>query len=62
MRPSQIELWQKFYDVAINNNIANTNKYQIYLSFTIVMDNHARSQLAAIAVISNTVCCKSCCG
>ncbi len=27
IRLSQIELQQKFYDVAINNNIANTNKY-----------------------------------
>ena len=41
MRLLQIELWQKFHDVAINNNIANTNKYQMYLSFTIVVDNHA---------------------
>ena len=40
MRLSQIELWQKFHDVAINDNTANTNKYQMYFSFTIVVDNH----------------------
>ncbi len=55
MRLSQIELWQKFHDVAINDNTANTNKYQIYLSFIIVVDNHAQSQLAAIAVISDEI-------
>ena len=53
MRPSQIELWQKFHDVAINDNTSQTNKYRIYLSLTIVVDNHARSRMVATAVISD---------
>ncbi|CAB4429888.1 unnamed protein product [Rhizophagus irregularis] len=53
MRPSQIELWQKFHDVAINDNTSQTNKYRMYLSLTIVIDNHARSRMAATAVVSN---------
>ena len=53
MRPSQIELWQKFHDVAINDNTSQTNKYRMYLSLTIVVDNHARSRMAATAVISD---------
>jgi hypothetical protein len=53
MRPSQIELWQKFHDVAINDNTAQTNKYRMYLSLTIVVDNHARSRMAATAVVSD---------
>jgi hypothetical protein len=43
MRPSQIDLWQRFHDVAINDNTAQTNRYRMYLSLTIVIDNHARS-------------------
>ncbi|RHZ51073.1 hypothetical protein Glove_485g31 [Diversispora epigaea] len=53
MRPSQIELWQKFHDVAINDNTLQTNKYRMYLSLTIVVDNHARSRMAATAVVSD---------
>src|SRR5277367_5618593 len=53
MRPSQIELWQKFHDVAINDNTSQTNKYRMYLSLTIVVDNHARSRMAATAVVSD---------
>jgi hypothetical protein len=45
MRPSQIELWQKFHDVAINDNTSQTNKYRMYLSLTIVIDNHAKSRM-----------------
>ncbi len=48
MRPSQIELWQKFHDVTINDNTSQTNKYKMYLSLTIVIDNHARSRMASI--------------
>ncbi|RHZ77301.1 hypothetical protein Glove_182g25 [Diversispora epigaea] len=53
MRPSQIDLWQRFHDVAINDNTAQTNKYHMYLSLTIIIDNHARSRMAATAVISD---------
>ena len=53
MRPSQIELWQKFHDVAINDNTSQTNKYRMYLSLTIVVDNHARSRMVATAVVSD---------
>jgi hypothetical protein len=41
MRPSQVDLWQRFYDVAINDNTLQTNKYQMYLSLTIVVNNHS---------------------
>src|SRR5213082_1447872 len=53
MRPSQIELWQKFHDVAINDNTSQTNKYRMYLSLTIVVDNHAHSRIVATAVVSD---------
>src|SRR6266516_7956333 len=53
MRPSKIELWQKFHDVTINDNTSQTNKYKMYLSLTIVIDNHARSRMAAMAVVSD---------
>ncbi|KAF0519142.1 protein far1-related sequence 5-like [Gigaspora margarita] len=53
MRPFQVELWKKFHDVAINDNISHTNKYQIYLSLMIIVDNHGCSRLAATAVISD---------
>jgi len=53
MRPSQIELWQNYHDVAINDNKSQTNKYQMYLSLTVVVDNHARSRMAATAVVSD---------
>ena len=53
MRPSQIDLWHRFHDVAINDNTAKTNKYQMYLSLTIIIDNHGRSQIAATAVVSD---------
>ena len=51
MRPSQIELWQKFYDVAINVNISQTNKYWMYLSLMIVIDNYTWFQIATMAVV-----------
>ncbi|CAB5181640.1 unnamed protein product [Rhizophagus irregularis] len=53
MRPSQIELWQKFHDVAINDNTSQINKYRMYLSLTIVIDNHVRSRMVATAVVSD---------
>src|SRR6266511_1437766 len=53
MRPSQIDLWQRFHDVVINDNTAKTNKYNMYLSLTIVVDNHAHSRMAATAVVSD---------
>jgi MULE transposase domain/FAR1 DNA-binding domain len=53
IRPSQIELWQKFHDVVINDNTSQTNKYRMYLSLTIVVDNHAQSWMAATAVVSD---------
>ena len=53
MRPSQIELWQRFHNVAINNNTSQINKYCMYLSLTIIVDNHARSRMVATAVVSD---------
>lgn len=53
MRPSQIELWNRFHDVAINDNTSQTNKYRMYLSLTIIVDNHARSRMVATAVVSD---------
>ncbi len=53
MRPSQIDLWQRFHDVVINDNTAKTNKYQMYLSLTIIVDNYARSRMVATAVVSD---------
>ena len=53
MRPLQIELWRRFHDIAINDNTSQTNKYRMYLSLTIVVDNHARSRMAATAVVSD---------
>ncbi|RIB12064.1 hypothetical protein C2G38_2201715 [Gigaspora rosea] len=40
-------------DVAINDNISYTNKYYMYLSLTIIVDNHARFRIAAVAVVSD---------
>ncbi len=53
MKLSQIDLWCKFHDVAINDNTAQTNKYRMYLSLTIIVDNHARSRMVATAVVSD---------
>src|SRR5688572_32665320 len=53
MRPSQIELWRRFHDVAINDNTSQINKYRMYLSLTIIVDNHARSRMVATAVVSD---------
>ena len=53
MRPSQIELWQRFHNVAINDNTSQTNKYRMYLSLTIIVDNHACSRMVTTAVVSD---------
>ncbi|PKB95361.1 hypothetical protein RhiirA5_436858 [Rhizophagus irregularis] len=53
MRPSQIDLWQRFHDVAIYDNTSQTNKYRMYLSLMIVVDNYTCSQIVANAVISD---------
>ena len=53
MRPSQIDLWERFHDVVINDNTSKTNQYQMYLSLTIVVDNHGRSRMVATAVVSD---------
>src|SRR5436853_7053554 len=50
---SQIDLWQRFHDVVINDNTSQTNKYRMYLSLTIVVDNHTCSRMAATAVVSD---------
>ncbi|RHZ90127.1 hypothetical protein Glove_7g15 [Diversispora epigaea] len=53
MRPLQIDLWRKFHDVTINDNTAQINKYHMYLSLTIIVNNHIHSQMVATTVISN---------
>ena len=53
MRPSQIDLWRRFHDVVINDNTAQTNRYRMYLSLTIVIDNHACSRMVATAVVAD---------
>src|SRR5687768_13160963 len=53
MRPSQIELWRRFHDVAINDNTSQTNKYRMYLSLTIIVDNHTHSRMVATAIVSD---------
>jgi hypothetical protein len=53
MRPSQIDLWQRFHDVVINDNTSQTNRYRMYLSLMIVVDNHTRSRMVATAVVSD---------
>src|ERR1043165_10159068 len=53
MKLSQIKLWQKFHNVAINDNTSQTNKYRMYLSLTIIVDNHARSCMVATAIVSD---------
>lgn len=53
MRPSQIDLWQRFHDVAIYDNTSQTNKYRMYLSLMIVVDNYTCSQMVATAVMSD---------
>ena len=53
MRPSQIELWQRFHDVVINDNTSQTNKYRMYLSLIIIVDNHAHSRMVTTAVVSD---------
>jgi hypothetical protein len=53
MRPSQIDLWQRFHDVAIYDNTSQTNKYRMYLSLMIVVDNYTRFRMVAMAVVSD---------
>ncbi|CAB4442956.1 unnamed protein product [Rhizophagus irregularis] len=53
MRPSQIDLWRRFHDVAINDNTAQTNRYRMYLSLTIIVDNNMRSRIAATAIVAD---------
>jgi hypothetical protein len=53
MRPSQISLYQQFHDVVLNDNTHKSNRYNMYLSVTLVVDNHDRSRLVATALLSD---------
>jgi hypothetical protein len=53
MRPSQISLYQQYHDVVLNDNTHKSNRYNMYLSVTLVVDNHERSRLVATALLSD---------
>jgi len=53
MRPSQLSLYQQFHDVVLNDNTHKSNRYNMYLSVTLVVDNHDRSRLVATALLSD---------
>ena len=40
MSPSQQDLYQRFYDIVLNDNTCKTNKYNMYLSVFMVKDNY----------------------
>ncbi|CAG8784019.1 20302_t:CDS:2 [Gigaspora margarita] len=51
--PSQQELYKRFYDVVLNNNICKTNKYNMYLSVFMIKDNYGRFQNVANALVED---------
>ncbi|PKY60528.1 hypothetical protein RhiirA4_484345 [Rhizophagus irregularis] len=53
LRPSQIDLWQRFHDVMIYDNTSQINKYHMYLSLMIVVNNYTHSQMVATAIVSD---------
>ncbi|RHZ84002.1 hypothetical protein Glove_86g91 [Diversispora epigaea] len=55
MRPSQIDLWRKFHDVAINDNTAQTNKYHMYLSLTIICLEKLNLEFERLREITRTI-------
>jgi hypothetical protein len=42
MSPSQQDLYQRFYDIVLNDNTCKTNKYNMYLSVFMVRDNYGK--------------------
>jgi MULE transposase domain len=53
MSPSQQDLYQRFYDVVLNDNTCKTNKYNMYLSVFMVKDNYGRFRNVANALVDN---------
>ncbi|RGB25277.1 hypothetical protein C1646_771963 [Rhizophagus diaphanus] len=40
MSPEQLEIWNLYSDMILNDNTAKTNRYEMALSFFVVIDNH----------------------
>jgi hypothetical protein len=53
MSPSQIELYQRFSDVVLNDNTCKTNKYNMYLSVFMIKDNYGRFRNVANALVED---------
>ena len=53
MSPSQQELYQRFYDVVLNDNTCKTNKYNMYLSVFMIKDNYGKFRNVANALVDN---------
>ncbi|CAG8493871.1 32016_t:CDS:2, partial [Racocetra persica] len=41
----QIDLWLRYYNVVVNDNISWTNQYQIPLEIFVVIDNKCKTRL-----------------
>ena len=53
MSPSQIELYQRFSDVVLNDNTCKTNKYNMYLSVFMIKVNYGRFRNIANALVED---------
>ncbi|CAG8595724.1 5353_t:CDS:2, partial [Scutellospora calospora] len=53
MRPSQQQLWARFFDVVLIDTTAKINKYSMILCVVILIDNHNQSHLVATALLSD---------
>jgi hypothetical protein len=53
MSPSQQDLYQRFYDIVLNDNTCKTNKYNMYLSVFMVRDNYGKFRNVANALVED---------
>ena len=45
------DLWSKFYDIIIHDNISKTNQYEITFSLFVAVDNNYKTRIVAQALI-----------
>jgi len=51
--PSQQELYQRFFNVVLNDNTCKTNKFNMYLSVFMVKDKYGRFQNIANVLVED---------
>jgi len=53
MLPQQVQLWIRFCDVIITDDIYKTNWYDMALSLFIIIDNHNQTQIVVQTLIED---------